>query len=483
MTAWFLVALVIDAQLALLCAAFLAGSMHRSNVLWAACLAGIGLAALAMISVSSVESLPSVFHFNPVRVAQRVWINSDYSVVLIGLLIAVPIPLIGFGAITYALRRYQNWRGAGPAAFMASVLLALFVATLTTSSTAVVPQLDSSNVEVLLQDLSAVLKVPADFQVRAYLPKGIAQPTSMAFDSKDRLFVASQRGVVAVVDDSDRDGLGDNMWLFMSTDGPILGLTISSDDKTVYLANNGNVLLVEDHDLDGVADSSKRIIDGLPSFVYRTHSNNGLEIGPDGQLYMTLGGTSDHGPENHPLAGSILVANPDGSDLRVYARGLRNPYDLTFTTTGLRIASDNGPDSDMVGPDELVHVQEGGNYGYPEVFGFPPADSDTLGPIVLFTEHSVPTGKVAYPGGQFPAEFKDQIFVTLFSQQPRDSKVVAVTLHETEPGVIGGTTKDFALGFSNAIDVAVDSHGRLYVADYTGGQIYQISWLGGGPTN
>lgn len=427
-----------------------------------------------LLGMSSVESLPSAFGFNTTRVAQSIIKTSDYQVVVNGFLMGIAAPLMGLGLLAIVVRHSHRLLGPVTTVFMGLVLLGLILGIIGTAPAAASSYLDISRVVLPRQDLSEELTPLPGFQVKAYLPLGINKITSIAFDSKDRLFVASQNGVVATVVDTDADGIGDEVGFFASTDGGLLGIAISEDDKTVYLAVAGDVLKVEDRDLDGTADHSQLIIDGLPSFVYSNHSNNGLAIGPDGRLYMTLGATSNSGPEDHPLAGSILVSNLDGSDLRVYARGMRNPYDLVFTSTGLLIASDNGPDGNF--PDELNLIQEEGNYGYPDFFGYPPEDSGTIAPIYLFPDHSVPTGNVEYVGGQFPAEYERRIFIALF--QPPNSKVVSVTLQETQSGEIRAVVEDFLLGMTTAIDVAIDSLGRLYVADFSGGQVYQVSWVG-----
>jgi quinoprotein glucose dehydrogenase len=254
-------------------------------------------------------------------------------------------------------------------------------------------------------------------------------------------------------------------------------MEVSDDGKTVYLAGGGDVFKLTDPDLDGKSNTSVRIIEGLPSFVYDSHSNNGLELGPDGRLYMTLGGTESFGRETHPLAGSILVSNPDGSNLEVFARGLRNPYDLAFTSHGQLIASDNGPERPW-DHDELNVIEIGQNYGYPDVFGFPPPWSETTGPITVFPAHSVPTGTIEYQGSNFPSEYRGRIFLSLFGSSVLASKVVAITLDEPKPGVFRGTVDDFVTGLRSSIDVAVDSMGRLYIADFDGRQVYQVSWEG-----
>ena len=472
-------ALASNAGLAILCGTFLAGSLRRANLILGACLVGMGTAVLALLLLSSIDSLPSPFAFNPIRVAKRIWEVSDYVVVLQGLLVGIPISIIGFGAISYAFRAHR-WGVQSAAGFMAVVLLALTLAAVMASPSSVVPVAEAPD----------KLTVPEGFTIRPYLPKGIFRPTSIAFDSNDRLYVANRDGLVYIVEDRDQDGFGDDVTLFGSKEAPALGVAVSPDDRTVYLAGGGQVWMLEDSDLDGTVDSQRLIVDGLPSFTYDAHSNNGIAVGPDERLYITLGGTADHGPEEHPTAGSILVSDLDGSNLQVFARGLRNPYDLTFTKDGLLIVSDNGPDFqdkrlNWSPPDELNLVFEGANHGYPEFFGYPPAWSDSTGPIAVFPSHSVPTGTVAYPGGQFPAEFDGRIFVTLFGAfvNPRfkdeaKPKVVAVRLVEYGSSMMRGEVEDFATGLTAPIDVAVDSEGRLYVADYGAHQVFQISFSG-----
>jgi len=481
-TTWLLIALVADAQLALLLGAFLAGSLRRWNLIWAACLASMALAVFLLLLLSSAEAVLSVFSFNPAKVVQEVIKSSDYRVVVKGFLLGVPGPVLTLGILAVVLRHRQRWLGPASTAVMGSILLALILGIIITAPPATQPHLDVSSVTIVRQDRSEKLILPPGFQAKAYLPTGINKITSIAFDSRDRLYVASQDGVVATVDDTDADGVGDQLRFFASKDGLILGIAISEDDETVYLAGGGEVLKVEDNDLDGRADSSQRIIRGLPSFVYSVHSNNGLVIGPDGRLYVTLGGTSNTGPENHPLAGSILTANTDGSELKVYARGMRNPYDLVFTSSGLLVATDNGPELEegTPVPDEVNVVIANGHYGYPDYFGLPPNGSGTIAPVSLLPEHSVPTGIVEYTSAGFPAKFHGRLFLTYFGVQV-ESKVVTITLTAPKSGEIQAVVEDFALGFSHVIDVAVDSKGLLYVADYGDGQVYRISWEGTSP--
>ena len=475
MSIWLLTALVSLAAWAVMGGTFLAGSRQRPALLWGAAIFGMGGLTLAIIFVSSLDasfdSPWSLFDFNPFRLAKRVWQTSDYTPVILGILAGTAIPVAAVIGVLAVLRRNVQMRFPALTISVGISLTGLFLGAVFVPSGAEVPS----------QDISASLSVPPGFQIRSYLPKGLHSPTSIAFDSNGKLYVATLNGDIHLVEDTNGDGSGDKSGLFSRKDGLALGLAISDDDQTVYVSGGGKVIRYRDVDGNGKPDETTAIIEGLPTFVYDAHSNNGLTIGPDVLLYMTLGGTSDHGPEEHPLAGSILVANPDGSDLRVYASGLRNPYDVAFTASGLLVVPDNGPDQTderlLWSPrDELNVVREGHNYGYPDDFGFPPPWSESTAPALEFLSHSVPTGTVAYSREEFPPEFLDRVFVAIFGRPA--SKVVAVTLEEIQAGVYRGTHEDFATGFDAAIDVAVDNQGRLYIADHIGNQVYQVSWVG-----
>jgi glucose/arabinose dehydrogenase len=228
----------------------------------------------------------------------------------------------------YYFRNSEKWQAPSVAAFSGAVVVILFVSTLIAAPSVVVP----------VSSTSPQLKVPPGFTIALFLPDGLFRPTSIAFDSQDRLFISSRNRVINVVEDVDGDGVG--VTVYGQKEGMALGLALTADDRTLFVSGGGSVVRLDDED----ADSTTPIIDDLPSYVYDGHSNNGIAIWPDGLLYLTLGGVSYHGPDDHPLAGSILTSNLDGTDLKVYASGLRNPYDLAFRADGSIVATDNGPD-------------------------------------------------------------------------------------------------------------------------------------------
>jgi hypothetical protein len=57
-------------------------------------------------------------------------------------------------------------------------------------------------------------------------------------------------------------------------------------------------------------------------------------------------------------------------------------------------------------------------------------------------------------------------------------KVVEITANDGESTNAQANVEDFADVFNNPIDVAVDTLNRLYVADFTEGQVYQTLRVG-----
>ncbi len=88
--------------------------------------------------------------------------------------------------------------------------------------------------------------------------------------------------------------------------------------------------------------------------------------GPDGRIYFSMAivaSMSTHpGPTVPPGHGSCAALLPDGSELEVFATGLRNPQELTFDDDGNLFTGDNNSD----GGDQArwVHVVQGGDSGW-----------------------------------------------------------------------------------------------------------------------
>ncbi len=83
--------------------------------------------------------------------------------------------------------------------------------------------------------------------------------------------------------------------------------------------------------------------------------------------------------------GAIMSADPEGTDLRVFAWGFRNPFGLAFGPDGRLYATNEGanrlPPRPISGdPDTLWRVEEGAWHGWPDYFAGQPATDPAFKP-------------------------------------------------------------------------------------------------------
>ncbi|HKQ40386.1 MAG TPA: glucose dehydrogenase, partial [Verrucomicrobiae bacterium] len=137
-----------------------------------------------------------------------------------------------------------------------------------------------------------------------------------------------------LVVDSDGDGRADKATVFSEgynniPDGLAAGVLARKGD--VYFANIPDLWLLRDNNGDGLADVKKSLHHGFGVRVgFIGHDLHGLRFGPDGKLYFSIGdrGASiktKQGAIENPETGAVYRCNPDGSDLEIFAYGLRNP--------------------------------------------------------------------------------------------------------------------------------------------------------------
>ena len=178
---------------------------------------------------------------------------------------------------------------------------------------------------------------------------------------------------VRLLEDRDGDGKADRSTVFADgfhdvADGIGAGLRLRRGD--VYFTCIPSLWLLRDTDGDGKADVRKVLCTGYGVHVaFLGHDLHGLRFGPDGKLYFSIGDRglnverpTTAGTSTNPDSGAVLRCDPDGTDLEIFATGLRNPQELAFDEYGNLFTGDNNSDSGD--PARWVYVVEGGDSGW-----------------------------------------------------------------------------------------------------------------------
>jgi glucose/arabinose dehydrogenase len=320
--------------------------------------------------------------------------------------------------------------------------------------------------------LKREIKLAPGFAWSVYAQGTIDNPTVITFGPDGKLYIADISGVLWVATDTNGDHKIDTITRWADGFDLLVGLLWYKDE--LYTASSGKIEALRDTNGDGVADQRRTVVDGLPSMVVRPHSNNSLALGPDNRIYFGVGSTTRGEVEPNEHAAAVLSVNPNGSDLRVFARGFGNPFGVAFNKEGELFGGDNSPLGEGDIPDEFNHIVEGEHYGYPYFYGDPPKNNGTIGALVSFPAHSVPTGVSFYSGNTFPQSYADTAFVTLWGR----GEIAHVEVARTNGGTYLSRSSTFGSGFLYPIDAITGPDGNLYVADFGTSAIYRITYSG-----
>ncbi len=232
---------------------------------------------------------------------------------------------------------------------------------------------------------------------------------------------------------------------------------------------------------------------------YPTETHHGwkfIAFGPDNKLYVPVGA-----PCNICEPDSARYANITRLDIRtgkieVVARGVRNSVGFDWQPrTGELWFTDNGRDmlGDDAPPDELNRVtQVGQHFGYPYCHGGTISDPEfgQAHPCKNFTPpaqnlgaHVAALGMRFYTGQQFPASYKNAIFIAEHGSWNREHKsgyrITLARIQQNwviayEPFATGWLQGETAWG--RPADVLVLPDGSLLVSDDLAGAIYRIAY-------
>lgn len=179
---------------------------------------------------------------------------------------------------------------------------------------------------------------------------------------------------------------------------------LCGNEGWIYLAERDRILRIIDRDSDGQADHEETLADLQTEADYPHNGLSGMTWHPSGELVFALG---ENFGKDWTLTGvdgavcrgrgegGIFRIDREGRGLRRIAKGFWNPFGLTALHDGTIFAADNDPGARP--PCRLLHVVEGGDYGFQWVYGSAPVH-----PFVAWNGELRGTLGMVHPCGEGP---------------------------------------------------------------------------------
>ena len=386
------------------------------------------------------------------------------------------------------------------------------------------------------------VKVPEGMEMRLWAAEPLlANPVAFTFDNKGRCFVAETYRLHAGVTDirNHMDWLDADLACRTVADRDRMYQDKLKEKADEYGFHHDRVKLVVDSDGDGIADKAevfadgfKNRVDGIGSGVlarngkvfytcipdlwqlddtgglapatgrrklssgygvhvgFLGHDMHGLVLGMDGRIYFSIGdrGLSVDLPGGRkidlPDTGAVLRCEADGSNLELFAMGLRNPQELAFDDSGELFTGDNNSD----GGDQArwVHLVEGSDSGWrigwqflekPMARGawnmesmWKPRNADQPAYILppLANVGAGPSGLAANPGTGLDARYNGAFLLCDFRGGPGGSGIHAIWNKRDGAGYAFDKREQFMSSLL-VTDVAFSPWGEVVASDWTDG--------------
>ena len=331
------------------------------------------------------------------------------------------------------------------------------------------------------------IKVPPGFSVTVYA-SGMPNARSMTFGKTGNLYVGSRfpGNVYAVTPKGE---------VKIVARGLHRSNGVAYKNGTLYIAELSQISKIDD--IDSKLDSPPAptvIFDALPKD--EAHGWKFMKLGPDGKLYFQIGspGNIVMPPSTHA---QIVRLDPEKKVLESVTIGVRNSVGMDFHPKTKQLwFTNNGRDwvGDDLPNDTLHHVTfKGQHNGFPychqgdlldDEFGKGRSCDEFVKPDLKLGPHVAALGMRFYTGSQFPAEYRNNIFIAEHGSWNRTKKVgyniSRVVLDDKgkvakfEPFATGWLQGETFWGRPADVQVAPD--GALLVSDDVAGAIFRIAY-------
>ncbi len=350
----------------------------------------------------------------------------------------------------------------------------------------------SSNSPQLSSSSNVPFILPGSFKAGVFAAN-IPNARDLEFSPDGTLLVSlTSQGKVVALPDTNGDGKADEVVEVVSRLDRPHGIAFYQGKLYIAFLTGVNRYAWNEENLS--ATFEKKIID-IP--YNGGHFSRSLVFDKTGKLFVTIGSSCNVCDEKNEWLASVIVTDKDGSNARVFAKGLRNSVFLAMNPGTHELwAADMGRDflGDDLPPEEINIIREGTNYGWPICYGNKVHDTnfdknvyirnpceDTVAPIYEFQAHSAPLGITFIQSAQFPPQWQGDLLVAYHGSWnrsiPTGFKVVRM---DVEGNTVKGE-EDFITGFLDGstasgrpVDLVFDSQGSLFLSDDKAGAVYKI---------
>ena len=332
------------------------------------------------------------------------------------------------------------------------------------------------------------------------LPKKDAKPEVKEGLKKSKTVTGGSANRITLLRDADGDGIAEGRETFLEGLNQPFGMALIGDH--LYVANTDAVLRFPYKTGDRKITAKGTTVLHLPVGGYNNHWTRNLLASADGKkLYVSVGSASnvgEKGMKEEVLRACILEVNPDGTGLREFAGGLRNPVGMAWepTTKALWTAVNERDElGDELVPDYITSVKDGAFYGWPySYFGNnedprrkgerPDLVAKSVAPDLALGAHTASLGLCFYTAEAFPEKYRGGAFVGQRGSWNRSQfagyRVAFVPFKDGKPA---GPAEDFLTGFiankdevyGRPVCVCVARDGSLLVTDDVSNRIWRVT--------
>lgn len=215
------------------------------------------------------------------------------------------------------------------------------------------------------------------------------------------------------------------------------------------------------------------------------HLTRTIAFSPAGKLYVSVGSSSNACVEKEKIRASIIEMNPDGSNQRAFARGLRNAVGLRAIGKFMFAASQGSDHLGLEKPDETFYaLKDGADYGWPychssngKIFRDPgfkrrSGCANVPKPYAFFPARSSALGFDYFDDADSPDLIKNAFLVSLHGSSDkameRGYKIVIMRKGEKPQDLITGFLQSGKVVGRPCDILKLDANSFLFTDDHTG---------------